>query len=71
MTRTLAIVLVIAGSCLFCGLLLVGGWAVWSVFTGAGWTDDLPAPVWLVIAALAGAIMLGAGKKLLHVADSG
>jgi hypothetical protein len=70
MMRVLAIVLVIAGSCALCGLLLVGGWAVWSALTGTGWPDGLPQPVWLLLPGIAGSAMLFAGRKLLNLADS-
>ena len=70
MMRALAIILVIAGSCALCGLLLAGGWTLWSALNGAGWPEQLPRPAWLLMAAIAGAIMLLAGKKLLLWPDS-
>ena len=50
--RTFAIILVVAGSCLFCLALIGTGWAVWSAFNGAGWPAGLPAWGWLAAAVL-------------------
>lgn len=68
--RTFAIILVVAGSCLFCLALIGTGWAVWSAFNGAGWPAGLPAWGWLAAAVPGGVMLAIAGREALKRAEN-
>ena len=65
MMRVAAILLVVAGSCLFCAGLIGGGFGLWSLVSGAGWPADLPRPAWLAGAVLAGPLLAVVGREAI------
>lgn len=68
--RTFAIILVVAGSCLFCLALLGTGWAIWSALSGAGWPAGLPAWGWLAAAVPGGVMLAIAGREAMKWAEN-
>jgi hypothetical protein len=68
--RTFAIILVVAGSCLFCLALIGTGWAIWSALNGAGWPAGLPAWGWLAAAVPGGVMLAVAGREAMKRAEN-
>jgi hypothetical protein len=68
--RTIAIALVVAGSCLVCFALIGAGWAAWSALSGAGWPAGLPAWGWLAAAVPGGVALAIAGRETMKRAES-
>ena len=71
MIRLVAIVLVVAGSCLFCAGVIGAGWVAWSGLSGASLPQTMPGPGWLAGAVAAGVVLAIAGRELMRRAESG